>query len=79
MLVLTRKRGESIWIGSSLVTIIGHGRGGVRLGIEAPRDVSIVRTELLTPITHDEVRQALADGVPFHVLEARRDWEENQG
>ena len=47
MLVLSRKRGESIYIGNSIViTIIESYPNRVRIGIEAPKEISIVRGEL---------------------------------
>jgi carbon storage regulator len=47
MLVLSRKPGERILIGSDItVTIVRIGPNNVRLGIEAPRDMNIVREEL---------------------------------
>lgn len=47
MLVLTRKEGQSILIGDSIVVrIIGADRGSARIGIEAPDDVKILREEL---------------------------------
>ncbi|CAN5407307.1 hypothetical protein BH11PLA2_BH11PLA2_34360 [soil metagenome] len=47
MLVLSRKIGEKIRIGTDvLVTVVRIGPTTVRLGIEAPEDVEIVRTEL---------------------------------
>jgi carbon storage regulator len=47
MLVLTRKPGEAIRIGEDIVVrVVEAGPGKVRLGIEAPRGVRILRTEL---------------------------------
>jgi carbon storage regulator len=47
MLVLSRKPGEKIVIGDSVtITIVRIGPNTVRLGIEAPRDMNIVRQEL---------------------------------
>ena len=47
MLVLTRKQKESIKIGDSIVITILRVQGhSVRVGIEAPRDVRVVRGEL---------------------------------
>ncbi len=47
MLVLTRKVGEQLLIGENVsVTIVAIVNGAVRLGIEAPREVPIMRTEL---------------------------------
>ena len=47
MLVLSRKPGERILIGDNVaVTIVRIGPNTVRLGIDAPRDLNIVREEL---------------------------------
>ena len=48
MLVLSRKAGESIQIGENVrITVVDLGRGKVRLGVEAPRGVRVLRNELL--------------------------------
>jgi carbon storage regulator len=50
MLVLSRKVGERILIGDKIaVTIVRIGQGGVRVGIEAPNDMPVVREELAEP------------------------------
>lgn len=47
MLVLTRKKSQSIAIGDDIVLTVLHVRGGnVRIGIDAPVDVPIRRGEL---------------------------------
>ncbi len=47
MLVLSRKVGEKILIGDTIsVTVVRVGQGGVRIGIEAPDDLEVVREEL---------------------------------
>ena len=47
MLVLSRKVGERILIGDKIaVTVVRIGQGGVRLGIEAPEQLEVVREEL---------------------------------
>lgn len=47
MLVLSRRKGESIVIDGGITITITEVKGNlVRLGIEAPREVSILRTEL---------------------------------
>lgn len=47
MLILTRKTGERILIGKDIVlTVTRIGKQNVRLGIEAPAHVNIVRSEL---------------------------------
>lgn len=51
MLVLTRKLGEAIQIGENVTIEVLDIRGGrVRLGITAPSDVNIHRSEILIPI-----------------------------
>lgn len=52
VLVLSRKVGERIWIGNEIcVTVVRLTSGGVRLGIEAPAELPVIREEL-------KVRQA---------------------
>ena len=47
MLVLSRKVGQRILIGDKIaVTVVRIGQGGVRLGIEAPDDLEVIREEL---------------------------------
>ncbi len=47
MLVLTRKRTESIKIGEDIVvTVIHTSAGSVKLGIQAPANVRVLRAEL---------------------------------
>jgi len=48
VLVLARKENESIHIGENIVIkIVSIENGTVKLGIEAPKDISIVRNELI--------------------------------
>ena len=48
MLVLTRQCGERIMVGEKIViTVVRIGPNSVRLGIDAPTDVTIVREELV--------------------------------
>jgi carbon storage regulator CsrA len=49
MLVLTRKPGEEIVIAGNIrITVVNLGNGRVKLGIEAPEDVTIDRSEIHT-------------------------------
>lgn len=49
MLVLTRRIGESIQIGDQItVTVVRVGPNEVRVGIDAPPDVTVFREELST-------------------------------
>lgn len=48
MLVLTRRRGEEIVVGDQIViTVVESHKDSVRLGISAPKDLTIRRGELL--------------------------------
>jgi carbon storage regulator len=47
MLVLGRKENQSIVIGENIrVTIVGRSGSSIRIGVQAPNDVRIVREEL---------------------------------
>ena len=47
MLVLTRRVSQGFWIdGSTFVKVISIGRNQVKLGVEAPADVQILREEV---------------------------------
>jgi carbon storage regulator CsrA len=66
MLVLTRKATEQIQIGDSVVITILRVKGqSVRIGIEAPRDVRVMRAELPTATAKaEESAEATADTQP---------------
>lgn len=56
MLVLARKEGESIVIGDDItIKVISIEKGVVKYGIEAPRDISIVRSELLEDVKESNI------------------------
>ena len=60
MLVLSRKIGERILIGDKItVTVVKIGHGGVRIGIEAPQELAVIREELALELRRAE--QALAE------------------
>jgi len=47
VLVVTRKRGESIVVGDGIeIQVISVGRNGVRIGVTAPRDIPVHRREV---------------------------------
>lgn len=63
MLILTRKSGEAIRIGDNIVLKIIEIRGNqVRIGIEAPRKLSVHREEIYTLI--QEQNRAAASSSP---------------
>jgi len=70
MLVLSRKVGQVFTIGENVVVhLLGYGNGRASIGIEAPREV---------PILRDDIKVAMAAGVPLHEIEDALDSRENQ-
>ncbi|MBD3754342.1 MAG: carbon storage regulator CsrA [Gammaproteobacteria bacterium] len=62
MLVLTRREGESLLIGDNVkLTILAVKGGQVRVGIEAPQEVSIHREELLLKPQTETVKNEMAE------------------
>lgn len=59
MLILQRKAGESLLIGEDIqITVVSTDGGRVRLAIEAPRELHILRSELRTAMrTNEEAAQ----------------------
>jgi carbon storage regulator len=76
MLVLTRRANESIKIGDDItVTILAVTPGGVRVGIEAPRDQRIHRAEIVLPVSdanQEAVQAASGDAAENALLTALR-------
>lgn len=61
MLILGRREGESILIdGGIRIVVVSCDRGGVRLGIEAPGDVKILRGEIAQQVAQENQRAAAA-------------------
>lgn len=57
MLILFRKPGESIQIGDGIrIVVTSCDRRGVRLGVEAPADVNILREEIVIAIAEENQR-----------------------
>jgi carbon storage regulator len=63
MLILSRRAGDAILVeGGIRIVIIACDRKGVRIGVEAPPDVSILREEIVTQIASENQRaNATAD------------------
>ncbi|MGQ0766190.1 MAG: carbon storage regulator [Gemmatimonadota bacterium] len=63
MLILGRRAGESVIIGGDVrVVVLAADRRGVRLGIEAPAQVSIVREEILQQVAIQNRRASAPPG-----------------
>ena len=69
MLILQRKQGQSFTIGENIViTVREIGMGRVRLSVDAPRDIPILRTELIEA-RQENVAAAAGQDAPLELLE----------
>lgn len=67
MLVITRKKGESLMIGDDIeITVSKIEDGSVKIGISAPKNVSILRKELYKEV-EDENKHAM-DNLDLNLL-----------
>ncbi|MDR2644082.1 MAG: carbon storage regulator CsrA [Planctomycetaceae bacterium] len=58
MLVLSRKRNESVVINDNITVVVVDVRGDkVRLGIDAPKDVPVHRKEIYDAIRNSNIRE----------------------
>jgi len=56
MLILTRKMEEKIKIGNdTVITILGIDGNSVKIGIDAPKEITILRMEVLEQIQKENV------------------------
>jgi len=59
MLILTRKVGESIVIANDIIVkVIETGKNSIRIGIDAPREISVLRQELFDAIQKENILSA---------------------
>ncbi len=65
MLVITRKTDESIVIGDNIeITVLEVGKDRIRIGINAPKEVRILRKEIfITENNNKEASEKLPDNV----------------
>jgi carbon storage regulator len=62
MLVVTRKLGESILIGDNIeVYIVKLDDGSVKIGIDAPRELTILRKELYKEVESENIQATKID------------------
>jgi len=62
MLVIGRKKGESLLIGENVeITIIKIENGSVKIAINAPREIGILRKELYVEVTSENQRAVVFD------------------
>jgi len=65
MLVLTRKSNQSIMIGDDVeVSVLSVMGDKVRIGIQAPQDIPVFRTEIYLEIHRDEADTGSTSGAP---------------
>lgn len=69
MLVLTRKLGESVTIGDDIkISVIDIKGRQVRLGIEAPKNMTIHREEVYAKIQEENQRAAVLERINMDKL-----------
>ena len=69
MLVFTRKKDESLIIGNEIeVTIINIGSGNVKVGITAPRYISVHRHEVYEAIKRENLAAAKSQIPPAAIF-----------
>lgn len=67
MLVLQRHKGESLCINDNItITVLKSNADGVKLAIDAPKDVKILRTELKEAMAENQKASAT---IPMNVIE----------
>ena len=65
MLVLSRKVGERLLIGDQIaITVVRIQGGGVRIGVEAPSHLAVVREELKERLDEQQRRETQASDLP---------------
>jgi carbon storage regulator len=70
MLVLTRKSNQSIMIGDDIeVSVLSVMGDKVRIGIQAPQDIPVFRTEIYLEIHRDEPERAPSSAAPAVVAD----------
>ncbi|GFO71280.1 carbon storage regulator [Bathymodiolus japonicus methanotrophic gill symbiont] len=69
MLILTRRVGETLMIGDDVtVTVLGVKGNQVRIGINAPKDISVHREEI-----YERIKNEQSGGAPTSVPDTSSD------
>jgi len=54
MLIITRKKGESLIIGENIeITVLKLEDGSIKLGIDAPKNITILRKEIYEQVKNE--------------------------
>lgn len=62
MLIVTRKKGESLMIGDDIEIVISKiDEGSVKIGIQAPKNVQILRKELYEEVEQENMEAVKID------------------
>ncbi len=80
MLILTRKPGESIYIGDQIkITIVELKGNQIRVGVDAPKELRIYREEIYLQILEENKQAALTPGVKEGIDELAAAWKDRKG
>ena len=71
MLILTRRVGETLMIGDDVtVTVLGVKGNQVRIGVNAPKEITVHREEIYERIQREKESQVRAGAQPLDSQEA---------
>ena len=80
MLVISRKAGESLIIAGQIkITLISLGSDKVTIGIEAPREIKVIREELVETIEANKVSSEKIDQTDYRGIAALIKNKKNSG